>query len=69
MTWIIRLLRRQDTEDLDRRVSEAKALRDEAAAVRSEAERLGSRNRAHMQANHFGDRIEAAFKAGKGRHA
>ena len=69
MNWIIRLLRRQDTEELDRRVHEARALRDEAAKVRSEAERLGRRNRQHLEANHFGDRIEAAFKAGKGRHA
>lgn len=70
MSWFRKLLRRPDTTELDNRVQEAKRERDEVAAMRPETNRIARSMDDHITKNHFGDRIEAAFRAaGRGRPA
>jgi len=70
--WIRRLFHRDtsvlDIDELDQRVADAQRQRVEAAAIRSEAEKLGPRNRRHVAENNFGERIRLAFEA-RERHA
>lgn len=70
MSWFRKLLRRPDTTELDNRVQEAERERDEVVAMRPETDRIARSMNQHITRNHFGDRIEAAFRsAGRGRHA
>jgi hypothetical protein len=73
VSWTRRLFGRHDNEpchrvadphrDLDRQVEEARAERHEAAQIRADAEKQGSRLRQHLEANNFGRRFAAAFGA------
>lgn len=73
MSWFGRLLRRDrtvlDIDALDERVASAMRQRAEAAAIRAEAEKYGSRNRRHVEDNNFGERFKAAFEARRERRA
>jgi hypothetical protein len=69
VSWIGKLFAKdQGRED---RIRRARQQADDAKTELAEARELGESLRRHEAANHFGDRIAAAFKADdrRGRHA
>lgn len=74
MNWWHKLVRREAEPQGDRtdymteRIERARAERDESAAQLAEVRELTARNRRHLAANHFGERMTAAFEARR-RHA
>lgn len=68
--WIRRLWTRPTFPELDRRVAQSAAERDEAAQIRSRSEDMSARLAAHRRQNHFAERLESAILAAqRGRRA
>jgi hypothetical protein len=66
VSWLTRLLGRDHEQD--RRIAEAAAQREDAAAELAEAREVAARNRGHLRRNHITEGIAAAFER-RERHA
>lgn len=68
--WITDKILGAGDAQLDASLEAARRERDEVAALRPETERIGQQARAHLQQNHFAERIVLGIlSTERGKHA